>query len=35
MENSLMPLKYAARKYKLPTDRLESEAKIGNLSSVF
>jgi len=32
MENSLMPLKYAARKYKLPPDWLESEAKSGNLS---
>ena len=32
MENSLMPLKYAARKYKLPPDWLESEAKSGRLS---
>ena len=32
MEKSLMPLKYAARKYKLPPDWLESEAKSGNLS---
>ncbi|MFX0199222.1 MAG: hypothetical protein ACFFCW_24125 [Candidatus Hodarchaeota archaeon] len=32
MEKSLMPLKYAARKYKLPPDWLESEAKNGKLS---
>jgi len=32
MEKSLMPLKYAARKYKLPPDWLESEAKSGRLS---
>ncbi|MHC4488579.1 MAG: hypothetical protein ACYSW7_05295 [Planctomycetota bacterium] len=32
MEKSLMPLKYAARKYRLPADWLESEAKSGSLS---
>ena len=32
MEKSLMPLKYAAKKYKLPPDWLESEAKSGKLS---
>lgn len=32
MEKGLMPLKYAARKYKLPPDWLESEAKRGGLS---
>ncbi|MBC8468888.1 MAG: hypothetical protein H8D56_05405 [Planctomycetes bacterium] len=32
MDKSLMPLKYAARKYKLPPDWLESEAKRGKLS---
>jgi len=32
MKNNLMPLKYAARKYKLPPDWLESEAKSGKLS---
>ncbi|MHC4330340.1 MAG: hypothetical protein ACYSWW_19705 [Planctomycetota bacterium] len=32
MEKSLMPLKYAARKYKLPPDWLEAEAKSGKLS---
>ena len=32
MKNSLMPLKYAASKYKLPPDWLESEAKSGKLS---
>ena len=32
MEKNLMPLKYAARKYKLPLDWLESEAKSGKLS---
>ena len=32
MEKSLMPLKYAAIKYKLPPDWLESEAKSGKLS---
>ena len=32
MEKSLMPLKYAARKYKIPPGWLESEAKSGKLS---
>ena len=32
MEKSLMPLKYAARKYRLRPDWLESEAKSGSLS---
>ena len=32
MEKNLMPLKYAARKYKLPPEWLESEAKSGMLS---
>lgn len=32
MEKGLMPLKYAARKYKLPLDWLESEAQSGGLS---
>jgi hypothetical protein len=32
MEKGLMPLKYAARKYKLPPDWLESEARNGSLS---
>jgi hypothetical protein len=32
MGNSLMPLKYAARKYKLPPNWLESQAKSGKLS---
>jgi len=32
MNKSLMPLKYAARKYKLPPDWLESQAKNGKLS---
>ena len=32
MGHGLMPLKYAARKYKLPLDWLESEARRGSLS---
>jgi hypothetical protein len=32
MSRGLMPLKYAARKYKLPPDWLESEARSGSLS---
>jgi len=32
MNKGLMPLKYAARKYKLPPDWLESEAQSGRLS---
>ena len=32
MNNSLMPLKNAARKYKIPSDWLRSEAKNGDLS---
>lgn len=32
MSRGLMPLKYAARKYKLPADWLDSEARSGILS---
>jgi hypothetical protein len=32
MDKGLMPLRYAARKYKLPPDWLEQEAKSGRLS---
>ena len=32
MDKGLMPLKYVARKYKLPLDWLESEAQSGGLS---
>jgi hypothetical protein len=32
MQKGLMPLKYAARKYKLPPDWLENEARHGRLS---
>jgi hypothetical protein len=32
MDKSLMPLRYAARKYKLPAHWLEQEAKSGRLS---
>ena len=31
MQKGLMPLKYAARKYKLPQDWLENEARSGSL----
>jgi hypothetical protein len=34
MDKGLMPLKYAARKYKLPPDWLESQARNGKLSSL-
>jgi hypothetical protein len=34
MDKGLMPLKYAARKYKLPSDWLESQARSGKLSSL-
>jgi hypothetical protein len=32
MNEGLMPLRYAARKYKLPADWLEDEARNGGLS---
>jgi hypothetical protein len=32
MKNVLMPLKYVSRKYKIPADWLETEARYGGLS---